>query len=136
MAVRIRYKITAYVSSTTAEDKDLANQTWEVMTDTQGEGGSWKSTLQPGDTDIPIRLGNLAIAKVLIIRTSAKDPTQVPSAITFKRETIGGEAFTVLPVGDAKEGHFLMSTSSLTALFATNTLGGVPMEITVISAGD
>lgn len=136
MAVRIRYKITAYVSSTTAEDKDLANQCWEVMTDTQGEGGSWKSTLQPGDTDIPIRLGNLAIAKILIIRTTAKDPTQVPSPITFKRGTTGGEAIIVQPVGDAKEGHFLLATDSLTALFATNLIGGVPMEVTVIAAGD
>lgn len=135
MAVRVRYKITAFVSSTTAEDKDLANQAWEVMTDTQGEGGSWKSTLMPGDTDIPIMLGNLAIAKVLIIRTTAKDPTQVPVPLTFKRETITGEAFVVQPLGDAKEGHWLMSTSSLTALFATNA-GTVPMEITVIAAGD
>lgn len=135
MAVRIRYKITAYVSSTTAEEKDLANQTWEVMTDTQGEGGSWKSTILPGDTNVPVLLGNLAIAKCLIIRTISKDPTQLPVALTFRRETTGGEAFIVAPLGDAKEGHFLMSTSSLTALFVSNA-GTVPMEIVVIAAGD
>lgn len=136
MAVRVRYKITTFVSSTTAEDKDLANQSWEIVTDTQGEGGSWKSTLQPGDTNIPILLGNLAIARVLIIRTTAVDPTQTPTAIVFRRETTSGEAITVLPLGDAKEGHLLLSTDSLTALFATNSGGGVPMSITVIAAGD
>lgn len=135
MAVRIRYKITAYVSSTTAEEKDLANQTWEVMTDTQGEGGSWKSTVAPGDTDVPVNLGNLAIAKCLIIRTTSKDPTQVPVALTFKRGTTSGEPFIVAPLGDAKEGHYLTSTSSLTALFVSNT-GTVPMEMVVIAVGD
>lgn len=136
MSVRVRYKITAFVSSTTAEEKDLANQSWEVVTDTQGEGGSWKSTLQPGDTDIPIALGNLAVAKVLIIRTTAKDPTQTPSPITFKRETTGGEAIVVQPVGDAREGHLLLATDSLTALFATNLIGGNDMDVVVVAVGD
>jgi len=136
MAVRVRYKITAYVSSTTAEDKDLANQTWEVMTDTQGEGGSWKSTLPAGMlAPVQVLLGNLAIAKLLIVRVTAKDPTQVLGPITLQRETVGGEAIVVAPLGDAKESHFLLSTSSLTALYATNA-GTVPVEITVISAGD
>lgn len=136
MSVRVRYKITTFVSSTTAEDKDLANQNWEIVTDTQGEGGSWKSTIQPTDTDIQIRLGNLAIARVLLVRTTAKDPTQTPSAIVLKRNSTGGEAITVLPLGDAKEGHFVLSTDSLTALYVSGDAGGVPMEITVIAAGD
>lgn len=135
MAVRIRYKITTFVSSTTAEDKDLANQNWEIVTDTQGEGGSWKSTLLAGDTDIAINLGNLAVARAIIIRTTSKDPTQTPNMIVFKRETTGGEAINVLPLGDAKEGHLVLSTDSLTALFASNP-GGVPMEVTVIAVGD
>lgn len=135
MAVRIRYKITAYVSSTTAEEKDLGSQVWEVMTDTQGEGGSWKSTIAASSTDVPVGLGNLTTAKLIIIRTTAKDPTQVPVALTFKRETTGGEAIVVSPLGDAKEGHLLLSTTGLTALFVTNA-GTVDMEVVVIGVGD
>ena len=223
MPVRVRYKITAYVSSTTAEEKDLASQTWEVMTDTQGEGGSWKSTLQPGDgtphtvvtgsgvsgdditgtapsmtleiatgafnssmigmdlvvsgattpansgtftitsvtptsvsytnsvgsaeaftgnfqvnatEPVQIVLGNLITARLLIIRTNSKDPTQVLGQIYFRKNSVTGEEFTVQPIGDSKEGHLLISTNSITALYASNPISGVPTEITVISAGD
>jgi len=216
MSVRVRYKILASVSSTTAEEKDLANQQWEVLTDTQGEGGSWKTTMMPGDTDTPILLGNLAIARLLIVRTTAKDPTQVPIAITLRKNApagalsgvstsfgfatptvtftstgaafttalIGrsitivgstssandgtftilsaptsdsvtftnlsgvaeagagawfipeGEALVVQPLGDAKEGQMLISTDSITTLYATNPGGGVVTDITVVAAGD
>jgi hypothetical protein len=90
MSVRVRYKISAFVSSTTAEDKDLANQQWEILNDTQGEGGSWKTTIQPGDTNVPIRLGNLATARLLIVRTNAKDPTQILNAVTLRKNTASG----------------------------------------------
>ena len=136
MSVRVRYKITATVSSTSAEEADLAKQAWEVVTDVENEGGSWKSVLQAGDTDVAIRLGNLAVARILIIRTNAKDPTQTPVAVTFKKNSNTGEAISVLPLGDAKEGHLLLTTDSITALYASVDGGGVPMEVTVISAGD
>lgn len=136
MAVRVRYKITTFVSSTTAEEKDLGNQTWETVTDTQGEGGSWKTTLLPGDTNIQLRLGNLAIARLLIIRITSKDPTLLPNAIDFRKQSTGGEVITCLPIGDSKEGHLVLSTDSITALYATNGGGGVAMEITVIAVGD
>lgn len=136
MSVRVRYRIGAYVSSTTAEDKDLANQSWEVVTDVLGEGGSWKTTLQPGDTDVDVHLGNLASAKILIVRTTSKDPTLNPTPLTFKKNNIAGEEIIVQPMGDAKEGHFLLSTDSITALYATNPIGGVIMDIIVVAAGD
>ena len=135
MTVRVRYKIQAYVSSTTAEEKDLGNQSWEIVTDTIGEGGGRKMTLAASTTDAVVELGNLAVAKLLVIRTSATDPTMTPNAITFKRGTTGGEAIVVQPLGDAKEGHLLLSTDSLTALFATNA-GTASMDLTIIAVGD
>lgn len=136
MSVRVRYKISAFVSSTTAEDKDLGNQQWEVMTDTQGEGGAWKSTLQPGDIDVKLNLGNLTTAQLVIIRTQPRDPTMPANAITLRRNTTLGEAFVVQALGDAKEGHFVLSTDMLTALYATNPVGGTAMDIVVVATGD
>lgn len=136
MSVRIRYRITAYVSSTTAEENDLANQKWEVVTDTQGEGGSWKSTLQPGDTDVELHLGNLSTAHIVLIRALAKDPTATPNNIILKRDSTSGEEMVLSPLGDTKEGHFVLSTDSLTALYATNPAGGTAMDIIVVAAGD
>lgn len=135
MPVRVRYKITASVSSTTAEERDLANQQWEIVNDTQGEGGSWKSTLQPGEVDQELNLGNLTNATLVIVRITANDPTQNPGQISIRRNDIAGESFVIQPLGDAKEGHFLMATDALTALFATN-LATVAMDVTVIAVGD
>lgn len=224
MSVRVRYKVTTYVSSTTAEEKDLANQQWEVMTDTQGEGGSWKSTLQPGDGEphtvtsgsgiagdtisgtapymtltiaaasfsssmvgmsvtiagattgtnngtflitsvgsstqityvnasgvaegftgtysvyssdpVRLELGNLSTAKLLIVRTNAKDPTLTLGSITLRKNSTTGEDIVVQPLGDAKEGHLVLSTDSIASLYAINPSGGVATEVTVIAAGD
>jgi len=136
MSVRVRYKISAVVSSTSAEEKDLGNQTWEVVTDTQGEGGSWKTTVLPGETNVRLNLGNLAIARLLIVRTTAKDPTQNPTPILVRKESTSGETVVVQPVGDAKEGHLLLATDSVTAIYVSNPDSGVPMDLAVIACGD
>jgi hypothetical protein len=135
MTVRIRYKITATVSSTSAEERDLANQAWEVVNDAQGEGGSWKTTLAAGATDVQLNLGNLAACRMLFVRTTAKDPTQVPGDIVVKRNSTGGETLTVRPLTDAKEGFLAFVTDSLTALYASNP-GTVVMDVVVVAAGD
>lgn len=135
MTIRARYKITASVSSTSAEEKDLANQAWEVVTDTLGEGGSYKTTLAAGATNISIQLSDVASAKFVAVRTAAKDPTQTPVDITLKRNSTTGEALVIRPIGDAKEGHFLMATDALTNLYATNA-GSVDMDVTVVMVGD
>ena len=135
MTVRVRYKITATVSSSSAEEKDLANQSWEVVCDSLSEGGSWKTTLPAASTDIQLYLGNIASAKFVAVRTNAKDPTQPPDPITLKKNSPTGEELVVTVLPDAKEGHFLFSADGITALYATNA-GTVEMEITLVAAGD
>ena len=135
MTVRVRYKITVTVSSSSAEEKDLANPSWEVVCDSLGEGGSWKTVLPAGATDTRLYLGNVASAKLVLVRTNSKDPTQVLEDIVLKKNSTSGEEFIVTPLTDAKEGHFLLSTSGITALYASNA-GGADVEVTVCAAGD
>jgi hypothetical protein len=135
MTVRLRYKLEITVSSTTAEEKDLGNQKAEVLVDTQGEGGTWKTLVAGGATDQQLFLPNVATARFLYVRTTPRDPTQDPVTITLKRETVGGEAIAVKPVGDAREGQLLLCCESLTALYATNA-DTVDMDVTVIAVGD
>lgn len=135
MPVRIRYKMEIGISSTSAEDKDLGNGVYEAVTDDFGEGGVRKFTLAASTTDLPLDIGNVATGRFVAIRTNAKDPTQNPVEISVKRNTTGNEDIPVTPMDSTKEGHFLVSTSGLTALFATNA-GVVDMELTVFVSGD
>lgn len=135
MPVRVRYKVDASVSSTSAEERDLGNVRWEVVTDKPGEGGGWKTLLVAGATDVQLPLDSIAACKLLIIRTNAKDPNQTPNEIRIRRNLIGAEQIGIVPLTDSKEGHFLLTTDAITALFASNP-GAVDMELTIIAAGD
>jgi hypothetical protein len=135
MSVRVRYQVTLSISSTSAEERDLGNVKWEIVTDKQGEGGSWKTLLEAGVTDVQIPMDSIADVRLIAIRTNAKDPNQLPNEIRIRRNLIGAEELPVVPLSDAKEGHFLLSTEGLTALFASNP-GSVDMEITLLAVGD
>jgi len=136
MPVRVRYSIKAVISSTTAEEKDLGNQSWEVMTDTQGEGGAWKVLIPKTSTDLQVPLGSVAAAKLVVLRTLSKDPTLALPDITIKKNANNGEAIVIRPLGDQKEGHFLLSTSGITALYVTNPSATVDVEMVVVVVGD
>jgi hypothetical protein len=123
------------ISSTNAEEKDLGNGAFEAVTDDFGEGGTRKFTLVATAADVPLSLGNVAVGRFFAIRTNSKDPTLDPVEITVKRNTVGNEALPVTPMDSTKEGHLLMSTSGLTALFASNP-GTVDMEVTLFVSGD
>lgn len=135
MTVRTRYKITAAISSTTAEERDLGNVTWEIANDIQNEGGAWKSVLAAGSSDILLNMGNVATARFVLIRINAKDPTQTPNEVVIKLNSTGGEEITIKPLEGAAEGHFLIATDAVTALYASNP-GATVMEVTVVASGD
>lgn len=135
MAVRLRFSVTTAISSTTAEEKDLGYSQFEVVSDAQGEGGNWKTTLVAGATDVAIQLGNVSSVAFLAIRTNVKNPLDTPTAITVKKNSATGEPITVEPLPDTKEGHMLLTTSGITALYLSNP-GTVDMEVTIAAAGD
>ena len=134
MGVRVRYSLAAAVSSTTAEERDLGNVRWEIVSDDEAKGGTWKTLLPAASTDVQLRIDNLSTIRLLILRTNPADPNQTPNAVSIKRNSTGGESILITPLGDTQEGHFLISTDSLTAIFASNP-GPTDMEITVAAAG-
>jgi hypothetical protein len=134
MSVRLRYKVTAAVSSTSAEENDLGNLKSEIVDDTSNEGGAWKTTLAPAATEV-INLDNIASAKFLALKFVSKDPTLVMTAVNLILN--GGSALSVFPVGAAKEAHFLISTTSITSLSLANTAtGAVTVDVTICVVGD
>lgn len=135
MSVRLRYRIEASVSSTTAENRDLGNVTFESVHDTSGEGGSRKTTLATGATDVALAMAELAAARFVLVKTNAKNATDDPGIIEIKKNSTTNEVIEVVPLPDASEGHLLLSTQNISALFASNP-GSVDMEVTVVSVGD
>ena len=132
---RIRYSIQASVSSTSAEEKDLGNVSYEVVNDDPGEGGVRKTLLAAGATDVSVMMNEISAARFVLIKTNTVDPTDTLGAITVKKYAIGGEEITVEPLPGATEAHMLLSTSGITDLFATNALT-VDVYITVMAVGD
>lgn len=135
MPIRLRHSSTVAVSSTIQEHKDLGNFTTEVVTDGLGEGGTWKTLVPAGSTDLELRLDNIAAVAYLSLRTSAKDSTQDPVALDFKKDSALGEPITVEPLPNTKIGVFVLTTNSISSLFVTNA-GTVDMEVVVTAAGD
>lgn len=136
MAVRVRYSMKVQISSTTAEDKDLGNLSFEQVSDDMGEGGARKFTLAGSAVDVPLSLGNVASAKLVLIRTVSKDPTVALPEVKVRLNLITGEQISLLPVGShAKEAHLLLTSAGVTALFASN-IGTTDVELTLAVAGD
>lgn len=135
MAVRIRYAVSAAVSSTTAEERDLGNIKLECVTDQESKGGAWQTTLDDGSMDVQIYLDNIVTTQLLIIRTLSADPNVAPGSISIKRNNTAAEPIQIKPLGDIKEGIFVISTDGLTALYATNS-SGVDMKLTLVVCGN
>lgn len=136
MPIRIKQQVSIAVSSNPLkENKDLGNIEWDVKSDGLGEGGTSKTLVPASTTDLEIRLDNIASVSFLAIRTSAKDANQSPVSLDFKKDADTGEPITITPLPSTKEGHFLLTTSSITALYVTNS-SAVDMEVIVIACGD
>ncbi len=135
MAVRVRYKLEVYVSSTTAEEKDLGNHSYLVISDGAADGGSRKVTLAAGATDVLVSMNQISTAKLIAIKTNTVSPNDTLPTIEIKKNTVGNEVTEIVPLSGATQAHMLLSTDSVTALYASNP-GSVAVELTVIIAGD
>lgn len=136
MAVRVRYKLDTSVSSSSAEERNLANTSFSVVNDALGEGGSWMTTLAGAATDQQLFIPNIADVKLLVVRTTSKDPTLPLPSVTIKKNSALGEAITLVPLSGSKEALFMITTSGLTSLFATNGSATTVVNVLVIASGD
>lgn len=135
MAVRARYKIEVALSSTTAEEKDLGNQTYLVVSDSLNEAGTRKVRLAAGVVDAVVSMNQISTASLLVVRTNAVNSNDTPTTIELKRNLTTAEVMPIVPLTGTSEGHLLMSTSGITALYASNP-GSIDMELTLVLAGD
>lgn len=136
MAVRLRYKLSLAVSSTSAEENDLGNVKFEVVSDDPSDGGAWKTKIDAAAT-VTLNLDNITSAKFLMMRFTPTDPTQKMAPVTL---TLNGTI--VLPpiaalVGQQDEALFMITTSSITSVQVANTdVAAVPIDIIIGVAGD
>lgn len=135
MSVRVRFRLEASVSSSSNEEKDLGNVSYEDVTDSLGEGGARKNLLTAGASDVEITTREVADKAFLLIRTNARQSTDTPGTIEIKKNGIGGEVISIVPLDSTQEGLMLLTTTGITALYASNP-GSVDMEVTVVAAGD
>lgn len=135
MPVRVRYKVETAISSSTSEERDLGNKKWEVVSDGLGEGGTWKTLVVATTVDLEVTLRDVSDAKLFCISTNAKDPNQSPVSIELKRNSVAGEVIEIVPLSGAAQGHMLLTTTGLTAIFLSNP-GAVDMEVVIAVSGD
>lgn len=136
MGVRLRYKVVVGISSTPAEELDLGNQRYEVVSDSESEGGIWKTTCA-ANTTMSIQLDNITSAKFLTMRFSSKDPTLKMTAVTV---TLNGTAVLppLAPVGTVQDEALLMlTTTGITSVTVANTqTGSVMLDVIIGTTGD
>lgn len=135
--MRFRYKVNVSVSNNESEQQDFGKPLVDQVTDTFNEGGSWRTKVAAGATNYPVSLGSLAETKFLLIRTFPVDLNNTPASITIKRNLITNEAIEIAPYpgNDNKEGIFILSTTGITALFATNA-SAIDVYIWLVAGGD
>lgn len=136
MAVRARYTIEAAVSSDTTEARDIGNIRYTVLNDQYGEGATMVSTLAVSSTNTSVPFPNIASAKLLIVKTTAKDPTKTLPAVTLRLNSIAGEEISIAPLSGGKEGHFVISSSGITGIWMTNPSATVIVNCTITVIGD
>jgi hypothetical protein len=134
MAIRVRFKQSVTVSSTSAEERDLGNSESLIVVDTLGEGGAMRFTIPASAVDLNVQHPQVATAKYLYLKAVAKDPTNTPVELLVKRNGSGNTAWPLTPV-DGKEAVMQLSTSGLTSLLVSNP-GSIAMDLTVAMAGD
>ena len=136
MAIRLRYKIDAAISSNSSEEKDLGNGQFEVVIDTQKEGGSWRTKVFQSVTDLPLQMGNIGQVRYILIRTTPVDPNTAPVPIKIKLDDTANTPIEIKPMDGSKEGYFLLTAPGVLNIFATNESAAIDMYVTVYAVGD
>lgn len=134
MSVRVRYSVMCAISSTPAEERDLGNVNWQILTDMEMKGGTWKTVVPTGSSGLQLQIDNISTIQLLIIRTVANNQNQAPGPITLNLNSPSGPQLLIQPLGDAQEGHLVLSTDGVTAVYASNA-SGVDMALTIIASG-
>jgi hypothetical protein len=135
MPVRLTYATEFSISSTTADEKDLGNGNFKVITDDFGEGGTWKTLVSAGASDLQIVLDNVATARFLLLKSNPKLENDPAQSLDVKFNSVGNTPVPLKAPDSKKIAIMLLCTDGLTALYVSNA-GSVDVELTVSVAGD
>ena len=134
MSIRVRYTVQSAISSTSAEERDLGNVYWQIVTDQETKGGTTKTVVPAGTVGLQIQIDNVSTIQYLAIRTVSNNPNAPPCPVSLYLNSSLAVPILITPLGDAQEGHLLMSTDEVTAIYMSNT-GPTDMSVTVGYAG-
>ena len=128
MAVRVTFEVLVQISENTSELKELGKSPpWKGTNDLQDEGGTWRQKILAGAVNVAVDLNGLTPGRFLAIKTT--------QAITFKKNSTGGEPWTIRPMGTgALDGVFFATTDGITSLYFSNA-GSLDAEVTIALAG-
>lgn len=128
MAIRVKFDVSLSLSENTLENKELGvTPPWSGTNDQQDDGGTWRQKLIAGATDVLVSLNGLAHGRLIAVKTT--------QTITIKKNSSGGEAWTIKALGvGATDGIFVITSDSITSLYVTNA-GALDAEVTFSVAG-
>jgi hypothetical protein len=128
MAVRVAFEVLVHISENTQELKELGKTApWKGTSDLLDDGGTWRQRILAGAVNVAVDLNGLANGRLLAIKSN--------QTITFKKNVIGGEPWTIRPIGTgALDGVFLATTDGITSLFFSNP-GSLDAEVTISLGG-
>ena len=134
--MRLRLRVQAFVSTSTAEENDVANVDRGLVSDDFQEGGAVRVRVAGGATNLAVTLPSVASAGFVLIRTEAVDDTLAPVALEVKLNDPSADAITITPAGTDRRGFFLVTTEGVSAIYLTNPSPTVAMYAHVVSVGD
>jgi hypothetical protein len=128
--MRLKTRVSLSLSSTTAEEMDVANvapSSYEI-TDALSEGSSRTYKVAHGVSAQAVDLAGLSAVNLIYVRTNR--------AVTFHiTSPAGTENIPVaVPTGN-ENGHLLLNTAGVTSLAISNSSGGTA-RVMVVLAGD
>ncbi len=134
MGIRVRYATQVSISSSTNEEKDIANASTAILDDSLIEAGSVKIKIAPLATDVAIQPSQVGNARFMFMRVYSVDPTLAPTPLNVKLNATGNTAIDVRPIGSQSEAVLLV-TSPITAVYVSNPSATVEMYVQVYFAG-
>jgi|HubBroStandDraft_6_1064221.scaffolds.fasta_scaffold319148_2 hypothetical protein len=128
MSVRIKFELNYSVSENQAGSKELGQSSpWVGINDQMDDGGTTRWRIGAGAMDTPVGINSLTTCRFLAIKTT--------QTISFKLNSTGNTPTTIRALGyGAMDGHFIMTTDTVTALYFSNA-GSVDAEVTITIAG-
>lgn len=128
--MRLKSRVSLSLSSTTAEEEDIANIKPSVyeISDALGEGSTRTYKVANGASSESVDLAGLAAVNFVYVRSN--------KAVTFHVTDAGGTADVDMAIPDGNSyAHFMLNTTLVTGLAISNSSGAIA-RVMVVLAGD